>query len=266
MIRNRRYKEEAWCAMKGDNQKRRTSTTPAYRPSSNAPKDHEDKRQRYLRLAVLLASLACVVLVAIVLVGASEPPQGEALPTPPIVTPKRTQTPAPLPTDMPTDTSATVQGLPSVAEGEPAQTPTAAPTVTPAPKVEGFFQEGSNGEAVRRLQERLTQLGYLRVAPDGVFGAQTTEAVKAFQSKQGLQADGVAGEATLTALFDENALDVLGMTLMEPKVYITPRDSQHYHASPACTQAEIGLREVPLSLARWEGHTLACVFCHENKQ
>lgn len=240
--------------MKGKNQPRRTSATPAYRPSGHAPKDHnrEEKSHRYLRLAVLLASLACVALAIVVLVGANDAPQGEALPTPPIVTPRRTQTPTPPPTDAPTT--------------PPDEAPTQTPGATPTPKVEGFYQEGSSGETVRRLQVRLAQLGFLRTTPDGVFGAQTTEAVKAFQGKQGLQADGIAGTVTLTAMFDEGALDVLGMTLAEPKVHITPRDAQHYHASPACTQAEIGLREVTLSLAQWEGHTLACVFCHDDKQ
>lgn len=51
------------------------------------------------------------------------------------------------------------------------------------------------GEDVAALQRELRALGYLRSAPDGVFGAQTAGAVRAFQRDQGLPADGVvAGE------------------------------------------------------------------------
>ena len=47
------------------------------------------------------------------------------------------------------------------------------------------------GEDVAQLQRELRSLGYLRSAPDGVFGPQTASAVRAFQRDQGLPADGV---------------------------------------------------------------------------
>ncbi len=59
---------------------------------------------------------------------------------------------------------------------------------------------GMRGENVRRLQEKLQQYGYMKGAADGVFGQETYEAVVYFQRKNGLTADGAAGEATLAAL------------------------------------------------------------------
>jgi hypothetical protein len=58
-------------------------------------------------------------------------------------------------------------------------------------------------ECVRALQNALFILGEA-VAVDGSFGPETAEAVRRFQSSEGLDADGVAGSSTLTAL--ESAL------------------------------------------------------------
>ncbi|MDR2514973.1 MAG: spore cortex-lytic enzyme [Christensenellaceae bacterium] len=59
---------------------------------------------------------------------------------------------------------------------------------------------GMSGENVRKLQQKLVQYGYLKGAVDGVFGQATYDAVVYFQKKNGLKADGVAGDATLAAL------------------------------------------------------------------
>lgn len=59
---------------------------------------------------------------------------------------------------------------------------------------------GSRGEMVTQVQRRLQKWGYLKGAADGVFGQETYEAIVRFQQKNGLQADGVAGEDTLAAL------------------------------------------------------------------
>jgi len=59
---------------------------------------------------------------------------------------------------------------------------------------------GLQGENVRLLQQKLRQYGYMSAPADGVFGQETYEAVVYFQRKNGLKADGVAGEATLAAL------------------------------------------------------------------
>lgn len=62
------------------------------------------------------------------------------------------------------------------------------------------LKKGSKGEAVRRLQETLQQLGLGPGAVDGVFGAQTEKAVKQYQTDAGLVTDGVVGEKTWAAL------------------------------------------------------------------
>ena len=62
------------------------------------------------------------------------------------------------------------------------------------------YRQGSSGEQVRIIQTKLKNWGYYDGAVDGVFGSQTTQAVKYFQRKNGLTADGIVGPATLKAL------------------------------------------------------------------
>jgi putative chitinase len=62
------------------------------------------------------------------------------------------------------------------------------------------LREGSQGDDVRKLQERLKQLGFPPGAADGVFGAGTEAAVLAFQKSKGFVADGVVGPTTAGAL------------------------------------------------------------------
>jgi len=62
------------------------------------------------------------------------------------------------------------------------------------------YKKGDSGATVREIQTRLKNWGYYSGAVDGVFGSGTSEAVKLFQKKNGLQADGVVGSATLAAL------------------------------------------------------------------
>src|SRR4051794_30939188 len=57
------------------------------------------------------------------------------------------------------------------------------------------LQLGSKGSAVKQLQR------VLNVSPvSGYYGSQTKAAVKRFQKRRGLKADGIAGPATLRAL------------------------------------------------------------------
>lgn len=59
---------------------------------------------------------------------------------------------------------------------------------------------GSRGAQVRQVQKKLKQWGYFDGAVDGIFGGETYDAVVRFQRKNGLAADGVAGERTLAAM------------------------------------------------------------------
>ena len=58
---------------------------------------------------------------------------------------------------------------------------------------------GSSGVAVRALQRLLVSNGYA-VRVDGIYGALTETAVKAFQNQQNLATDGVVGQQTWRAL------------------------------------------------------------------
>ncbi len=59
------------------------------------------------------------------------------------------------------------------------------------------LRKGATGTAVKTLQTNLKKLGFYTAYVDGSFGATTESAVKTFQRKYGLTADGVAGSATL---------------------------------------------------------------------
>ena len=66
------------------------------------------------------------------------------------------------------------------------------------------YKNGSSGAEVKKIQQRLADLGYYDGAVDGYFGDATEEAYKAFQKAAGLTVDGIAGDSRNT-LYSENA-------------------------------------------------------------
>ena len=64
------------------------------------------------------------------------------------------------------------------------------------------MKQGSKGTTVKQLQQNLIGLGYLDGTADGSYGSKTRKAVEAFQADFGLKADGTAGEATQTAIYN----------------------------------------------------------------
>ena len=64
------------------------------------------------------------------------------------------------------------------------------------------LRRGDRGGSVSDLQQMLIDAGYDvgSSGADGIFGAGTEEAVLQFQSAQGLDADGLAGDNTIAAL------------------------------------------------------------------
>ncbi|NJL02205.1 MAG: hypothetical protein HC910_17170 [Spirulinaceae cyanobacterium SM2_1_0] len=87
-----------------------------------------------------------------------------------------------------------------------AESPTTAPESPTAPSPEPaaaavlkLTEPPQRGDAVRLIQEALQQAGF-PVEADGVFGAGTAEAVRLFQQKRGLTADGIVGSTTRAAL------------------------------------------------------------------
>lgn len=66
-------------------------------------------------------------------------------------------------------------------------------------------RKGDSGSKVVKLQRALNYLGYYDGAIDGDYGDATVKAVKKFQQKRGMKADGIAGASTIRVLFGEDA-------------------------------------------------------------
>lgn len=117
-----------------------------------------------------------------------EGPLPQTVPTPTPLPAYVTATPVPFSTEAPTAT--------------PAPTAEPAPTITPNYRYE-TVDYGSKGSDVRKLQRKLIELGYMPAgSDDSSYGYQTYNAVRDFQKANGLEADGVAGPATLTNLYE----------------------------------------------------------------
>lgn len=118
----------------------------------------------------------------------SEPP--DTTQPPPTTVRRTTTTRAPSTTRPPTTTS---QSAPT--------TTAAATTTTEAPcVVDSLLRNGDEGDEVRCLQEALIARGFLQRPADGNFGDETEDAVRVFQSSEGLIVDGLVGRVTGTAL------------------------------------------------------------------
>ena len=80
-----------------------------------------------------------------------------------------------------------------------------------------LLKKGVSGSDVRELQQNLLKLGYAlpKYGADGDYGAETVEAVKAFQKKRGLEVDGIYGSNT------HKSLTVALEALKEPKPVLT---------------------------------------------
>ncbi|MCL1965238.1 MAG: SH3 domain-containing protein [Firmicutes bacterium] len=69
------------------------------------------------------------------------------------------------------------------------------------------LSNGDKGEDVRKLQQQLIALGYLAAGQaDGIYGAKTTAAVRAFQSSKGITANGIATPQTQALLFNTTSV------------------------------------------------------------
>lgn len=88
----------------------------------------------------------------------------------------------------------------SIADGDIASCPCAQVAV---------LRQGASGGEVKEVQRRLKNWGYYSGSVDGIFGSKTAEAVKYFQRKNGLTADGIVGRATYEALGMNDSAKVL---------------------------------------------------------
>lgn len=71
-----------------------------------------------------------------------------------------------------------------------------------------WIQQGSKGDEVLDVQQRLKDRGFDPGPIDGIFGAKTAAAVRAFQERHNLQVDGIVGPETGGAL---GMLEVAGV-------------------------------------------------------
>jgi len=135
----------------------------------------------------------------------------------PSVTPEATPTPEVTPS--------AIEQILGTDTPEVKETATPSPTVSVSPvpvptitaNVKGYHNLtiGDKGDDVRKLQEKLIELGYLpEGAADGAYGRQTRNAVRYFQYYNSLTVDGVAGRATQTNLFENP--DIVPMPTATP--------------------------------------------------
>ena len=134
-------------------------------------------------------------------------------------------TATPVPTATPEPTMAVPEDQPLDAEPTASPEPTEAPLPTPATPVDGIadsllmaylysddfvvareeLSNGSQGDAVQRLQRRLVNLGCMVGSADGIYGGGTARAVRIFQYYNNLPQTGTADLETQKLLFSENA-------------------------------------------------------------
>ena len=62
------------------------------------------------------------------------------------------------------------------------------------------YDNTSRGEGVKKIQEKLKDLGYLSIDPNGIYGIETSEGIEKLQETCGLTKDGIAGTETLTLI------------------------------------------------------------------
>jgi len=73
--------------------------------------------------------------------------------------------------------------------------------ITPSKPTKNWVEKGDKGQEVKDIQQALLDKGYDPKGVDGIFGANTEKAVKAFQKANGLTVDGKVGPKTKDILF-----------------------------------------------------------------
>lgn len=141
----------------------------------------------------LFIALFSVLLITLVLLGA------RAMNAWNVYAAEAAVTPVPTPTVLP------ISVTPDPYRATPSPVLTAAPTAAPS-----VLRSGDQGTAVAEMQTRLSELGYYTGKIDGDYGSGTKAAVLLFQQVNGLEADGIAGQKTLTALYSPSVLSKPG--------------------------------------------------------
>lgn len=102
------------------------------------------------------------------------------------------------------------------------------------------YRKGSSGEAVRTIQQKLKRWGYYEGTVDGIYGSETAEAVKAFQKKNGLTADGVCGKATQKALGMATGSSAAGAGQQDDLYLLAKMISAEARGEPYVGQVAVG--------------------------
>ena len=76
------------------------------------------------------------------------------------------------------------------------------------------LRAGMRGEEVKKLQQALIDQGYLSGTADGIFGTHTENAVRKFQKKHNLKADGLAGLKTQEMLYGSSSSGSAAQTVV----------------------------------------------------
>ncbi len=87
--------------------------------------------------------------------------------------------------------------------------PSLAPPMLYAEATAPLLRMGSISTEVKDLQQKLKDLGYYSGEIDGQFGSATKEAVSLFQKQHSLDADGIAGNSTLSMLYSDQAHSIV---------------------------------------------------------
>ncbi|MDR1263752.1 MAG: peptidoglycan-binding protein, partial [Oscillospiraceae bacterium] len=120
------------------------------------------------------------------------------------------------------------------------------------------LRSAMTGDDVYKLQQHLIDMGYMSGTVSGYYDGRTTEAVKAFQQRNGLTADGVAGAATQQRIYSTQAIPAQNVNLLFPdgKVTATPTtvasadqsSDGTLPLSPSVTQSGVGVSDGEASL------------------
>jgi hypothetical protein len=155
------------------------------------PRLPADARARLLLVAATIAIAAIVVAIVVATRGGDDETATETTPAPATPPPSPPETDTVLPPVVPSEPETVVEPPPTPPGGRiPANVRVAGPPI----------QEGSTGQRVRQLQRGLRALGYEPGTIDGAYGPATRQAIIEFQEDNQIEADGIAGRATLRAV------------------------------------------------------------------
>ena len=116
------------------------------------------------------------------------------------------------------------------------------------------LRRGSRGDDVRDLQFDLYSLGYDQLEIDGIFGLKTDAAVREFQRKCGLTADGIVGPLTWSAI--EGMLQSFGRADLVDDPDSAPPSADDQPADAPQENRTIPLPNTPVPLTYPAGQTI----------